>query len=151
MKYLLTLLLFLSGCSEKNAFTHFDMTKEQELGVSNLKGAKIIKNDGSTAGVLSTVYLSKVYPTMYNDNEYFYIYMYLKKPKIKLSIKLNGKKPIETQVLNPNNSFTRLTSVQNDWTDYYLVTFAKDTNDTANLSFESDQSLPVLLKYLKDE
>lgn len=154
MKFILivfTFLLFLTGCSDKNAFYHFDMTKEQELGTANLKGKKILNLDGSTAGVISTVYLNPIYPDLYNDNEYFYVYMYLTKPKLDIDLKLNKMLPLSKERLNPNNNFTKLTSVQNNWTDYFLVTFAKDNNNTLNLSFENNQSLPAHLKYLKDE
>ena len=154
MKYffiLLTFLIFASGCSEKNAFTHFTMTKEQELGVSSLKSTKVLTVDGRIYGVVTSVYLNTVYPETYNDREYFYVYYYLKKPNLDLNMTLNKLDPISKEELKRENNFTKLTSVKSDWNKYYIVSFPHDSNETLSLVFENNQSSPALLRYQTGE
>ena len=73
--------------------------------------------------------------------------MYLKNKEEKFTIKLNGQLPISKEKLNPNNNFSDLTSVKNDWNKYYLASFSRDSNETLSLVFENNQSFSVLLKY----
>lgn len=154
MKSFLVLSIFLllfSGCSSKNAFTRFDMDKEQELTVSNLQSSKLVSKDGDVTGIVSVVYLNEVYPYYFSEKEYFFVYMYLKDSKnTELSMKMNGEIPLKLKKLSKINNFTHLVDVKSDWNKYYLATFAK-SGDDINLVFESDQSSSVALKYQKDQ
>lgn len=162
MKYfflLTTFVLLFSGCSHNNAFSKFNMTKEQELSISSLQSSKI-KLGEKVDGVFSAIYLNEVYPDAFNQNEYFYIYVYLKDKKkmynpnslddIELVLKLNGKTPIKVKQLPNENQFSHLTSTKSKWNRYYLVAF-KELGKKLNLVLESGQSSSAVLKYQKDE
>jgi len=164
MKYffiLLTSLIFLSGCSSRNAFDEFKMDKDQELSISSLQSAKIISSDGKINGVFSAIYLNEVYPDSFNDGEYFFIYMYQKEPKelydpkelkeTGLSVKLNSKLPVKLKELPRENIFSHLISIKSDWNRYYILAFLKEKKENLNLVLESDPSSSADLKYQKGE
>ena len=143
-------LLFFIGCSNKNAFTQFNMNKKQELTVSNLQSSKLLTKNGDVTGIVSVVYLNEVYPSYYSEKEFFFVYMYLKKSKdTDLTLTMNGKAPLKLKKLAKVNNFTSLVNVKSDWNKYYLASFAEDGDDL-NLVFENDQSSSVVLKYQKD-
>ena len=153
-----TLLLLMTGCSNKNAFSKFDMSKEQEMTASNLQSAKLATKDGKVTGVVSVVYLNEVYPYYFSKKEYFFVYMYLKDSKNAkdgdLKITMNGGAPLKLKKLSKVNNFTHLVDVKSEWNQYYMATFAEHTNEndsTLNLVFENDQSSSVVLKYQKGE
>lgn len=145
-------LMLLTGCSNKNAFTEFNMSKEQELSVSSLQSSKIVSYKGEISGVFSAIYLNEVYPKSFKDNEYFFVYMYLKKPlQSEPNLKLNSKPPTKLQELPKDNKFSNLVSIKSDWNKYYMATFSKDSSEIINLVFEIDQSSSAALRYQKDE
>ncbi|WP_324170511.1 hypothetical protein [Sulfurimonas sp.] len=163
MKYILTLTIFFllfTGCADKNAFSKFNMQKEQELSASNSQSSKI-KTAQKIDGIVSAIYLNNVYPNTYTSNEYFYIYLYLKNEKemydptsvddINLTIRLNNKLPIKVEKLTNKNKFSHLSSVENEWRRYYLLAFKKDKNNALNLVLESGQSFSGKLAFQKDE
>lgn len=128
------------------------MTAEQELGATYLKSKKIFTKDDAVYGIVSAIYLNKVYPKRYTDKEYFYIYYYIKQPKEELNLYLNGTPPVTKEELHRKNNFTRFTSIKNEWSNYFLVSFEKDdSNETLSLTFENSLSSEALLKYQKDE
>ncbi len=154
------ILLMLSGCATKNAFSKFDMTSEQELSASSLQTSKIISGN-KVEGVLSAIYLNEIYPKSFNQNEYFFIWLYLKNKKemynpnllddIDLVLKLNSKLPIKIKQLPHANQFSHLVSMKNRWSNYYLVAFEKEEDKTLSLVLESGQSSSAELRYQKDE
>nr|WP_321265637.1 hypothetical protein [uncultured Sulfurimonas sp.] len=163
MKYtitILTFLLFFSGCADKNAFSKFNLDAQQELSAANLQSSKI-KSAGRVEGIMSAIYLNKIYPNIYTSDEYFYVYFYLKNEKemynpntlkeIKLTMKLNDKLPLKIKELEATNKFSHLTSIQNKWMRYYLVAFEKNANNDINLILQSDQFSSDILQYQKDE
>lgn len=143
------IVLFFSSCSNKNAFDDFSMAKHQELSVSSLKRVKIVKNL-KTIGAFNAIYLNEVYPDKYNIEEYFFVYIYLKENDDKLKLSLNNHLPIKIKELASKNRFTDLSSSENNWNKYYLVSFAT-TGKSLNLKLESDQSFSVSLTYQKDQ
>ncbi|QOY53593.1 hypothetical protein HUE87_06605 [Candidatus Sulfurimonas marisnigri] len=145
-------LILLAGCSNKNAFKDFKMSKEQELSVSSLQSSKVVSDKGEISGVFSAIYLNDVYPELYNDNDYFFVYMYVKKsPQHEPNLKLNSKPPVKLQELPKDNKFSHLALTKSDWNRYYIATFSKDNNDSISLVFESGQSSSAVLKYQKGE
>ncbi len=135
MKIIYSTILFtllFSGCSGQNAFTKFNMNKQQELSESSLQSSKI-KLNKKVYGIFSAIYLNKVNPKSFNQYEYFYAYIYLKESSelhnpntlddIKLTLKLNGKTPVKIQELESKNRFSHLSAVESDWNRYYLVAF----------------------------
>jgi len=156
------ILASLSGCSSKNAFTKFNMNKDQELSVSSLLSSKIkSKKDGKIDGVVSAIYLNEIYPDSYNNNEYFFVYLFLKNKKkmhdpkdfdkLDLSLRLNGELPIKIKQLENKNKFSHLTFIKSDWNRYYLVAFKKQNKTSISLVLESDQSFSDQLEYQKDK
>jgi len=74
MKHILmsvAILVFLSACSGKNAFSLFDLDEEQELSVASLLSSKLKSKDGKVYGIVSAIYLNDIYPEAYHNNEYF--------------------------------------------------------------------------------
>ena len=163
MRYILTILTFsllFLGCAEKNAFTKFNMQEDQELSAASLQGAKV-KMGENVDGIVSAIYLNKVYPNVYTGNEYFYVYLYLKNEKemynpntlndIKLTMKLNGKLPVKIKQLDAKNKFSHLAFINSQWRRYFLVAFEQTSTSTINLVLETDQSSSDALTYQKDE
>ncbi len=163
MRYLLTTLMFVvlfCGCADKNAFTKFNMQTAQELGAASLQGSKI-KTADNTEGVVSAIYLNKVYPNIYSVNEYFYVYFYLKYEKkmydpnsleeIELTMKLNNKLPVKIKELSHDNKFSNLALVKSKWRRYFLVAFESEDENELSLVLESGQSSSDALVYQKDE
>jgi len=54
------------------------MDQNQELSITSLKRIKITNNN-KIVGAFNAIYLNKVYPDIYNGNEYFFVYVYLNK------------------------------------------------------------------------
>ena len=153
MKSLLNALLFtllFTACSHQNAFTKFNLNKEQELGISSLKSSKIIANN-KVAGVFSAIYLNEVNPDKFNENEYFFIYAYLKDSSDDITLTLNQKSAIKIEKLSNKNRFSHLCSVENDWNRYYLITFAKEKEDTLKLVLQTLEASSKTLVYEKEK
>jgi len=163
MKYFILILIFmflLSGCADKNAFSKFEMSPEQELSASSIQSSKI-KSSNKTIGVMSAIYLNKVYPNIYFNDEYFFVYLYLKNKKemynptalkdIEMTLRLNGNLPVKIKKLPHANKFSDLIATQNEWNDYYLVAFKKEQSKKLSLTLESDLFFSDFLIYQKDE
>jgi len=153
MRFLVTGLIFFiffTGCSQKNAFNRFKISKTQELSEDSIQSSKIKENSKIT-GIVSVVYLNDVYPEQYKDGEYFYIYIYTKKSGAgHIDFRLNGKAPLNTTPLKCDNKFSKLTSFNANWNRYYLVKFAKNTN-TLNLKIINNNSSSDAIIFIKDE
>ncbi len=156
----LALGLFFTGCADKNAFSKFNIETKQELALSVLQSAKIKSSDG-IEGVFSAVYLNRVYPESFNQNEYFYIYLYTKEKRemfnpnlledIDLSVRLNGKLPVKIKELPHNNRFLYLASIRSEWQRYFLVAFEEESGVELNLRLQTSDSSSDILIYQKDE
>jgi len=147
--FLTGFLLFLNGCSQNNAFTRFNMTHEQELGADSVLKSKVTKGK-KVDGLVSVIYLNKVYPNRYTTTETFYVYVYLKTKTHQLKFLLNDKDTLDVQKLTRVNEFTNLTSVSTKWNHYYLVSFPKQA-DKLNFFFQSGPFSSDLLTFEKDE
>ncbi|MFK5938581.1 MAG: hypothetical protein QM497_09335 [Sulfurimonas sp.] len=141
--------IFFAGCSEKSAFSRFNMSEKQELGVDSLMNSKV-REGNRVEGVVSVIYLNKIFPETYQENEFFYIYMYLKNRNNKLNFILNNEKAISVEKLPVKNEFNYLTSIDTKWNKYYLVKFKKQ-GDILKFLLESGQSSSDLLVFEKDE
>lgn len=146
---ILTFLVLISGCASKNAFERFSMSKEQELSEDALSRSKIKFGD-KVNGIVSVVYLNFVSPQKYNDGEYFYVYTYIKNKNYESRFLLNDKEPVEVKELPAKNIFTHLTSIDNEWSKYYLVKF-QEQGDKLSFIFESGPYSSDILKFEKDE
>lgn len=156
----LTLLIFFGGCSSKNAFDKFKMSREQELSISSLQSSKIVSKTGTVDGIFSAIYLNEVYPESFNGDEYFFIYIFTKdnkelydpkKPtKTDLLLKLNSKLPVKLQKLEKNNRFSNLVYIKSNWNMYYLAAFQKEEK-LISLVLENGQFSSAELKYKKDK
>ncbi|MEA3331033.1 MAG: hypothetical protein U9Q29_05000 [Campylobacterota bacterium] len=147
---ILTFILLIAGCADKNAFSKFDMTTEQELSASSLQTSKV-KFGEEIDGTFSAIYLNEVYPKAYYKDEYFFISLYLKEEKEELNLKLNSKSPIKIEQLSHANKFSHLIATKNEWKQYYLITFKEDKENKLSLILENGQSSSAALAYQKDE
>lgn len=148
-----------TGCSSQNAFSKFNMSKDEELSASSLQNSKI-KLDKEIKGTVSVIYLNEVYPEIYTQNEYFFVYVFLKDKtkmhnpnsldKIKLTLKLNKQLPVKVKQLPAENKFSHLVNKNNQWNKYYLVAFKEQKVSTLNLVLENYPFSSAELKYQKD-
>lgn len=147
--YIFLILLFMSGCSSKNAFYYFDLSKEQQLSAQSFKRVKLLKND-DVIGTFSSVYLNEVYPDRFNKNEYFLVYVYMKDESKKYEIKLDSQKSLKIKELDYNNRFSKLIREKNKWVKYYLVSFEEQDN-FLNLELYLDSSKLASVEYIKNK
>jgi len=148
----ITLILsgLLSACSDKhNAFEPFAFTKAKELSEDTILTLKI-KNKESVHGIVSVIYLNKVFPKEFHTKEYFYVYYYLKEKDEKISFLLNNKKPLSIKELNAENRFSTLTNFDAAWSKYYLLVFNREGN-ILDFQIKTDKAASATLKFVKDK
>lgn len=158
MKHLLILSAFLilhSGCSSKNAFSEFNMTKAEEMSVSSFQSSKVVTKSNDISGIVSAVYLNEIYPKIYNDKEYFFLYTYIKNSETssadKPNIKLNNHSYTDLRELPKESRFSNLVSTTSRWNKYYIATFEKENNSTLELILVDGKSSSSSLIYNKTE
>ena len=152
MKTLWLALIFsvlFSGCADKNAFEKFHMSGKEERGVEAFLNSKV-KNGQKVNGIVSVVYLNRVYPKTFQEDEVFYVNFYLKDKSKDFSFWLNGEKSIFAQELEVNNIYSYLTPLKTKWSKYYLVKFKKQ-KDILTFSFHNGEFLSNPLVFEKDE
>jgi len=145
---IVSLILILASCSQKTAFSKFNMSKADSLGENSLQSSKVTLN-GKVDGVVSVVYLNSVYPKIYNNKEYFFVYYFLKDKK-NVKFILNSQVPVKIIRLKPINQFSSLIHSQSKWNKYYLVEFKKSTKNLKFL-FKNNEASSNILIYNKDE
>lgn len=154
MKFLLIILLFLltfSGCAQKSAFERFQLTKSQELAEDSIQSSKIVNGKNEVVGVVTAVYLNKVNPKRYKNNEYFYVYLYAKNKNAVIDFTLNQKPALLQEALPNINEFTALTAFTSKWNKYYLIGFAEEKEQNVlQLNINIDAS-HTTLTFKKDQ
>lgn len=138
-----TILTTFLGCSHNNAFDRFSMSHERELSEENIQSSKIVDN-ANAVGVVTAVYLNRVYPDLYKGAEYFYIYLNVEGDAEKTVFELNGSPSLLVEELQTKNSFTSLTLINAEWKHYYLVGF-KAEKGRLNLNIKNEESSSVLI------
>ena len=151
MKYLFTtlFLLLIQGCSYKNAYTFFEMDKEEELYETNTLNAKIQTQD-EVLGVLSVTYLNSVHKNITIKEEQFLVSIFLKDKNRDYSFTLNGKKSLKTKIISKEGTYAKLLSKQSQWSRDSIVIFEKSSNDL-NLTFYTYPSVSVPMNFLKEQ
>ena len=158
MKYILIALLFtllFNGCSHQNAFSRFKMQKQEEKGISNSQSGKIML-DKEIYGVFSAIYLDDI--DLPANEERFYAYFYFKDIDekdivnyIKQSLTLNAKPIQKIEELQNKNRFSYLSSTNNEWNKYYLITFKKEIEEgELKLMFKTQKESSIPLIYHKE-
>jgi len=143
------LILLLDNCSDKNAFDNFNLSKAKELSEDSIQTLKI-KQGNKIAGIVNVIYLNKVLPKLYKENEYFYIYYYMKDQNATVNFTLNEKPSLLLEELPARNKFSYLTSFSAPWSKYYLVGFKKQGN-ILKLQMSSNNAANVTVKFVKDK
>lgn len=149
--------IFFTGCSRKNAFYEFKMSKAQELSIASIQSSKILSKEGEINGLFSAIYLNEVYPETYNEDEYFFVFFFTKEARElydqsnpidgDLKLTLNLQLPDKIEKLPSDNKFSHLIDTKNSWNGYYLVTFKKA--DSISLVLQNDTLSSSALKYKK--
>ena len=145
----LTFVVLFSGCADKNAFSKFNMSEKEELGTDSLLNSKVRKGE-EVDGIVSVIYLNKVYPDKLTENETFYVNFFVKDKTQGFSFTLNGEKAIITEELKSQNPYSFLTPLHTSWSKYYLVQFKKQ-KDILNFVFHSGLFESDTLVFEKDE
>lgn len=148
--YIFLILVFISGCSSKNAFTHFDMDKYEQLSAQSFKRVKLVKGE-EVIGTFSSIYLNDVYPERYNKNEYFIVYIYLKNQSMEFDTKLNSNTAVKIRELNNKNRFSNIIRETSSWSKYYLISFNEAKADILNLELYIDGSRSASISYYKNK
>jgi len=144
----LSILLF-SACSEHNAFKEFNISKTKELSEDSIQTFKV-KRDGKVDGIVSVIYLNKVFPQKYRGNEFFYVNYYIKDKNASVDFTLNTKPVLTSKELQPDNEFTYLTSFNAPWSHYYLLEFPKEGN-VLKLKLKTAKAANATLTFIKDK
>jgi len=144
-----TFLVLFSACADKNAFEKFHLSAVEERGADSILNSKI-KNGKNINGIVSAVYLNRVYPKKFTEDEVFYVNFYLKDKTQPFFFILNGQKSIDAQELQVKNPYAFLTPLQTKWSKYYLVKFKKQ-NDILSFSFHNGLFSSDPLVFEKDE
>ena len=146
---ILSLTVLFGGCAQQNAFEKFELTATKERSEDNIQSFKI-KRGEEVAGIFNVVYLNKVLPNLYKENEYFYVYYYMKDKNATVHFELNGEPSLLREELPVQNEFTYLTSFEAPWSKYYLLGFKKQEN-VLKLSIYSNTAASATVEFVKDK
>ena len=153
MRYFLFILgitLFFSGCSEKNAFSRFNLSENQEFGINSIQSSKLQDKD-KVGGIVSVVYLNEVYPKRTQKSEVFYVSLYLKDQTSTPIFTLNGHKPnVWIEQLPSDNEYAHLVNEHIAWNKHYVVSFAPQ-GDTLTFKITSGTYHSSNIIFKKDE
>jgi len=155
MKFLASILfiLFFSACSHQNGFSKFDLTLDQEKAIDSLQSGKIYDRKDA-AGIFAAIHLNEVYPQEFYKQETFLVYFYLKEDATALSANcfyLNKQAPLEIETLPPLNRFSHLSGVENEWNQYFVISFALQQEDKMLLKLEDERFSSSTLLFRKNE
>ncbi|MDD5717992.1 MAG: hypothetical protein PHW64_09385 [Sulfuricurvum sp.] len=154
----LSVLLSLSGCSQKGAFDLFKIDEAHERSVEQLRSGTILLSL-ETKAIFSSVYLNKIDPQTYKDGEYFIISVYYEKDdrtnkKRELesngyTVKLNGRSMTSSEILSEHDVRRNFMPIRNSWNRYYLIRFNAAPESALVLRLENNQTGSVELTYQK--
>ena len=137
-----------TSCSTNNAFHQFDMDEIQEFSEETIQSS-VIKNDKENDGLLTVIYLNKLYPEKYKDYEYFYTYLYTKSNSKNIKFLLNEEEALSVEELPSYNKFSNLTSFKVQWQRYYLLKFKKQ-GGALNFKVQNTEFSSESIEYLKE-
>ncbi|QOP45687.1 hypothetical protein [Sulfurimonas paralvinellae] len=146
---ILLITILFNGCAQQNAFEKFDLSATRELSEDSIQSLKITQGD-KIIGIVNAIYLNKVLPNEYKDNEYFYVYYYMKEGDMNVSFTLNGEPSMLREELPAQNEFSNLTSFLAPWSKYYLLGFKKQGN-VLKLSINTNVAANATLEFVKDK
>lgn len=148
---------FLVSCSSKSALEYFDKSDLEARAFQESKKGDYIEN-GSPKVIVWATYLNNVDREKYNNNEEFLVSVYTSnsdKQGIKelgYSFSLNDNKALVTQYVDKkdakNEKLLKLIS-KNNWGEYYLVSFAKSSEDNLSFKVLKDTNELINLSFVK--
>lgn len=148
---LLTTITLFTGCVDKNGFDNFGFSLQKQQWENNFISSKIEDQEGFQ-GIISAVYLNKVLPQKYNNNECFYLSIYLKDATQKLTFTLNEQASIVVKEIPNNDEFKEFVQTKKKWTKYYIVEFAEQKeNDVLSFIAKNDTLSSSKMIFKKDE
>ena len=154
MKWLLitmlcSLYIVFDGCADKDAFSKFQLIKDEALAFDNVVSGKIHKNQ-KTFAIVSAVHLNAIYPKRYSQ-ETFYIIIFAKNRKLleNFALSLNDTKVSTLKKLPPHNEYSHLLQIKNRWSNYYLATFPPQKEGKLNLKITLANQAATTLTFQK--
>lgn len=144
---IITILVTFLGCSHNNAFDRFEMSQARELSEENIQSSKIMSGN-EAIGVVSVVYLNKIYPDLYKNAEYFYIYLNIESQSNETEFMLNNYPSLLVEELQSTNPYTKLTLFDAEWKHYYFVGF-KEGGDTLKVQIRNKNASSSVLTFKK--
>lgn len=155
---ILSLLMLLSGCSQRGAFDIFKMDEVHERAVEQLRSGTIIQSF-ETKAIFSALYLNKINPETYKEGEFFIASVYFenddrsdKKRQLEsngYTLRLNGQKATRIELLGEKDPRRSIIPIHNNWNRYYLIRFDSLQGSTLALRLENNQTGQVELNYQK--
>jgi hypothetical protein len=146
---ILFMMILFGGCAQQNAFEKFNLSSTKELSEDSIQSLKM-KSGDKIAGIVNVIYLNKVLPNDYKDNEYFYVYYYMKENNATVTFTLNGEPSMLREELPAENEFSYLTSFRAPWSKYYLLGFKKQGN-LLKLSINANRAANATMTFVKDK
>ena len=145
----LSLLLF-TGCSQKGAFSNFELTRKQEFSISNTQRSKITSLE-KVEGTFTAIYLNNIYPEIYQEKDAFLVFIYTKdKTKTnKILFLANDKEALKVEEVKDKEEFKDLVEMQNSWNSCYFMEFLSDEKREVRFGVQNDNYKSTLLIYKK--
>ncbi len=149
----LTLTLSFVGCADKDAFSKFDITRDEAAAFDNLEMQKVTDKQQRIYAVVGAVDLSVVYPQRFNDSETFYMVIFAKDKKYLENFKvlLNGRNVTQLTKIPANNEYAHLLKMRNEWSAHYLARFQKGNETKLQLVVELANGAKALLEFQKTQ
>lgn len=144
-------LLFFCGCASKEQTNLLDSLQANALSYEAMGQTEqvTISEHGKVIGFLSATYLHKKSLIIKHKPEEFIIGIYTQNESEEWGIKLNNVDPLSITKLQSDDERLSSLPMHNEWSEYYIVTFAYDKSKQLTLQYAD----PILgthdLKYSK--
>ena len=149
--FTLLTLFFLLGCVDKNGFSRFHLSQDEQRWENNRITAPI-KHGKKTIGTVTAVYLNKVAPDLYKNGEYFYIALYTKEDVNDTQCSLNALPSLLQEELKDSKEFQKYAHQNAKWDKVYIVGFSPVTQiDVLQLVVKHNEYSSTPLIFKKDE
>ncbi len=155
---LLSMIIFLSGCSQKSTFLREDVIEQS--AVVNTKKGELYSSLEIKASITATYLNATLKKFKNNPNEMFLISIFIENDSSEKNrhglynsnydLTLNGNRAIKIKELNFKDDLIKITPVRNRWSTYYLVEFDKQKSQKLKMVFKSDLYGVVVLEFLKE-
>jgi len=151
------LLLFSTGCSQKNSF--FSEDALEQSAIINSQKAQLYSSLEIKATIVAT-YLNASYPEYkHSKDEMFLVSIFIDDDSSEPDnqgifnkaylLTLNGVKVKSVKKLDFEDDLIKIAPIRNRWSTYYLVGFETQSDEKLKLTFKNDAYGAEVLEYSK--